>query len=210
MLELAWLGIALGASAALAIGPIFAAIVHESIARGFGAGLRVSLGASVVDLAFLVPALLFAQALDLMSNAAFWIGLLGALVFLHRSGVAFRDAHRFWRATSAGSRSAGSSFYLGIVGNLMNPLTWGFWLATGVPALLRARQIGAWGGVALLVIIWFGTLLILEVLLALLVTRTGRALGGRGQACCSVGVALLFLALAGTFLARNVLPHAFG
>lgn len=210
MLELAWLGIALGASAALAIGPIFAAIVHESIARGFGAGLRVSLGATVADLAFLLPALLFAQALDLLVNAAFWIGLLGALVFLHRSGVAFRDAHRLWRAAGDGARSVGSSFYLGIVGNLMNPLTWGFWLATGVPALLRARQIAAWGGVVLLVIIWFSTLLVLEVLLALLVTRTRRALGRRGQASCSVGVAFLFLALAGTLFARNVLPYAFG
>ncbi len=210
MLELAWLGIALGTSAALAIGPIFAAIVHESIARGFGAGLRVSLGATIVDLALLLPALLFAQALDLLANAAFWIGLLGALVFLHRSGVAFRDAHRLWRAAGEGARSVSSSFYLGVVGNLTNPLTWGFWLATGIPALLRARQIGAWGGVLLLVVIWFSTALILEVILALLVTRTGRALGRRGQACCSVGVALLFLALAGTLFARNILPYAFG
>lgn len=210
MLELAWLGIALGASAALAIGPIFAAIVHESIARGFGAGLRVSLGATIVDLALLLPALLFAQALDLLVNAAFWLGLLGALVFLHRSGVAFRDAHRLWRAAGEGARSVSSSFYLGVVGNLTNPLTWGFWLATGIPALLRARQIGAWGGVLLLVVIWFSTALILEVILALLVTRTGRALGRRGQACCSVGVALLFLALAGTLFARNILPYAFG
>ncbi len=83
MLELAWLG----------------------IARGFGAGLRVSLGATIVDLALLLPALLFAQALDLLANAAFWIGLAGALVFLHRSGVACRDAHSLWRAAGEGARS---------------------------------------------------------------------------------------------------------
>jgi len=195
MLELAWLGIALGASAALAIGPIFAAIVHESIARGFGAGLRVSLGATIVDLALLLPALLFAQALDLLVNAAFWIGLFGALVFLHRSGVAFRDAHRLWRAAGEGARSVSSSFYLGVVGNLTNPLTWGFWLATGIPALLRALvQHGAdprsdpraagdahRAGAR-------------QARPSLLQRRRGPALPGP----------------AGTLFARNILPYAFG
>lgn len=208
MVEILWLGVLLGAGAAVSVGPIFVTILQEAATRGFAAGLRVILGSAVADAILLVPALTFAGLITLVADGALWVGLTGALVLLGLAVQAGRDAHRLWRGGQAVA-AQGWAFWKGVVANLTNPLSWTFWLATGTPSMLRALRVGGWAGLALFVITWFVVASGLETMIAVVVAGSGRRIGPRGQAVFTALSAMLFVALAAILLVRNVLvAHA--
>lgn len=205
--EILWLGVLLGAGAALAVGPIFVTIVQEAATRGFSAGLRVIIGSAVADAILLVPALVFAGLSTLVTDSAVWVGLIGAFVLLGLAVQAGRDAHRLWRGGHTVA-ARGWAFGKGVVANLSNPLSWTFWLATGTPSMLRALHVGGWAGLVLFTVVWFVVASGLEMVIAVVVAGTGRRIGPRGQAAFTALSAVLFVALAGMLLVRNVLaPH---
>jgi threonine/homoserine/homoserine lactone efflux protein len=203
--EILWLGVLLGGGAALSVGPIFVTILQEAATRGFGASFRVILGSATADLILLIPALAFAWIVAALADAAFWVGLAGSLFFLFLAGQAIRDARALWRL-DAPEPADGWAFGKGVLANLANPLTWTFWLATGTPTMLRARHLGGWGGLVLFTVIWFVVASGIEAVLALVVARSGRRLGGRGQAVLTGGSAVLFVVLAAILLVRDVVP----
>ena len=98
-------------------------------------------------------------------------------------------------------------FWKGVAGNLANPLTWTFWLATGTPAMLAARRAGGMAGLALFTATWFLVASGLEAVIALAVARSGRRVGPRGQAWLTGISAVAFVCLALTLVARDVLPR---
>lgn len=210
MVELVWLGFALGAGAALAIGPIFIAIVRESTARGFRAGCGVIYGATAVDAVLLLPLLVGAGALALTPELPPWLGVVGAPCLLYLALASGRDARSLWRGGAVAAASSTQSFRQGVAGSLASPLSWALWLGANLPALLYAQGRGGWGGVTLFVVAWFGATMVLEMVLALVAARAGRALGGRGQACLSAGAAGCYLALAGGLIATMMVPGIFG
>ncbi|HEY4724601.1 MAG TPA: LysE family transporter, partial [Actinomycetota bacterium] len=133
-----WLGMLLGVGAALSVGPIFVVIVQQAATSGFAASLRVILGSATADLLLLLPAFAFAWVIRSLERAALWVGAVGALFLLWLAWQAARDARRLWRGGQL--RVDGRwAFWKGVAGNLANPLTWTFWLATGTPALLAAE-----------------------------------------------------------------------
>lgn len=204
--EVVGLGVLLGLGAALSVGPVFVTILQEAATRGFGAALRVIVGAAVADLALLVPALAFAWVITAMADASFWIGLVGAVVFLLLAGQAVRDARRLWREGQPASPPRDRAFWKGVIGNLANPLTWTFWLATGTPTMMRAEDAGGGAGMALFTVTWFLVASGLETLLALAVARSGSRIGPRGQGAFTAVSAALFAVLAGTMVVRDVVP----
>jgi threonine/homoserine/homoserine lactone efflux protein len=203
--EILWLGVLLGGGAALSVGPIFVTILQEAATRGFGASLRVILGSATADLVLLIPALAFAWLVAALAGAAFWVGLAGAVFFVFLAGQAIGDARVLWKL-DAPEPAAGWAFWKGVAANLANPLTWTFWLATGTPTMLRARQLGGWAGLALFTVTWFLVASGLEAALAFAVARSGKRLGGRGRAVLTGGSAGLFLVLAAVLLVRDVVP----
>lgn len=208
MAEILWLGVLLGAGAALAVGPIFVTILQEAATRGFPAGLRVILGSAVADAILLVPALAFAGLITLVTDGVFWVGLIGAVVLVTLAVQAGRDARRLWRGRLP-VQAGGWAFAKGVAANLTNPLTWTFWLATGTPSMVRAEHVAGWAGVVLFTITWFVVASGIEALIALIVAGSGRRIGPRGQAAFTALSAVLFVALAVVLLMRNVLvPHA--
>ena len=74
---------ALGVGQALAVGPVFLAIMQQAAARGVGAGCRVTLGATACDVLLLLPVVLFAGALGGIGGGARWLGALGAVCFVY-------------------------------------------------------------------------------------------------------------------------------
>src|SRR3954469_12633942 len=92
--EIVWLGVLLGAGAALSVGPVFVTILNEAASRGFGAALRVIAGSATADALLMAPALPLPW---LAGAAARWIGLAGAVVFPLLAVQAVRDARRLWR-----------------------------------------------------------------------------------------------------------------
>lgn len=206
MIQVLWLGTLLGAGAALSVGPVFVTILQTAASRGFAAALRVILGSATADLVLLVPALAFAWMIAAVARAALWVSLAGAACFLCLAVLALRDAHRLWRGRTDGGPGDSWAFWKGVTANLANPLSWTFWLATGTPTMLQARHLAGWPGLAAFTATWFLVASGLEAVIALAVARSGRRLGARGQSLVTALSAVLFTALAATFVARDVLP----
>ncbi|MEV5709472.1 LysE family transporter [Actinoallomurus sp. NPDC052274] len=200
--EVIWLGVLLGVGAALSVGPIFVTILNEAATRGFGAAFRVILGSATADVALLLPALAFAWVIAAVTQAAFWVGLIGAAFFLWLAVGAVRDAVRLWRAESV-PNAEGWAFWKGVVGNLANPLTWTFWLATGTPAMLRAKHLAGPAGLAAFTVTWFVVASGLEAAIALAVASSGRHIGPRGQSTFTALSGVVFATLAGVMLTRS-------
>ena len=202
-----WLGMLLGVGAALSVGPIFVVIVQQAATSGFAASLRVILGSATADLVLLVPALAFAWVIRSLERAALWVGAVGAVFLCWLAWQAARDAVALWREDRRLVADGRWAFWKGVTGNLANPLTWTFWLATGTPAMLAARRAGGMAGLALFTATWFLVASGLEAVIALGVARSGRLVGARGQAWFTAVSAVAFLCLAATLVARDVLPR---
>ena len=205
--EVLWLGILLGVGAALSVGPIFVVIIQQAATSGFGAALRVILGSATADLVLLAPALAFAWVIRALDRGALWVGAVGAVFLLYLAGQAARDAVALWRQERLLEVSDRWAFWKGVAGNLANPLTWTFWLATGTPALLAAERAAGPAGVVVFCATWFLVASGLEAVIALGVARSGRLVGARGQAWMTAASAVAFLCLAVTLVARDVLPR---
>jgi threonine/homoserine/homoserine lactone efflux protein len=205
--EVLWLGILLGVGAALSVGPIFVVIVQQAATSGFGAAGRVILGSATADLVLLAPALAFAWVLRALDREALWVGAVGALFLLYLAGQSARDAVGLWRQDRQLAVSDRWAFWKGVAGNLANPLTWTFWLVTGTPAMLAAQRAGGTAGLVLFTGVWLLVASGLEAVIALVVARSGRRVGPRGQAWLTGVSAVAFLCLAATLVARDVLPR---
>jgi threonine/homoserine/homoserine lactone efflux protein len=206
VIEVLWLGLLLGVGAALSVGPIFVVIVQQAATSGFGAAFRVILGSATADLLLLVPALAFAWIVRSLERGALWVGTVGALFLLWLAWQAARDAVSLWREDRQLASDGRWAFWKGVAGNLANPLTWTFWLATGTPAMLAAQRSAGPAGLVLFTATWFLVASGLEAVIALAVARSGRRVGARGQAWFTAVSAVAFLGLAVTLLARGVLP----
>jgi threonine/homoserine/homoserine lactone efflux protein len=204
MIEVLWLGVLLGAGAALSVGPIFVTILAVAATRGFGPAFRVIVGSATADAILLLPALAFAWVIAAVARAEFWVGLAGAAFFAFLAVQAVREAWRLWRE---GQRHdpRGWAFWKGVTANLVNPLTWTFWLATGTPTMLRAQHLAGRAGLAVFTVTWFAVASGLEAVIAYAVARSGRRVGRRGQGVFTGLSALLFAVLAGMLLVRDVL-----
>jgi threonine/homoserine/homoserine lactone efflux protein len=207
VIEVLWLGLLLGVGAALAVGPIFVVILQQAATSGFGAALRVILGSATADLLLLVPALAFAWIIRSLERGALWVGTIGALFLLWLAWQAAHDAARLRREERQLATDGRWAFWKGVAGNLANPLTWTFWLATGTPAMLAAQRSAGPAGLVLFTATWFLVASGLEAVIALAVARSGRRVGARGQAWLTAVSAVAFLGLAVTLLARDVLPR---
>lgn len=203
MFEVVWLGVLLGVGAAFSVGPIFVTIIQEAATRGFGASFRVILGSATADLVLLIPALLFSWLIAQVAAAVFWVALVGAGFFVYFAVEAYRDARRLWRAEQQINPPNGWSFWKGVIGNLANPLTWTFWLATGTPTMLFAFNSSGWPGLLLFTLVWFVVASGLEALIALAVARSRRIIGSRGQALFTGFSSLMFFLIAGSLLVTN-------
>ena len=204
--EVLWLGILLGIGAALSVGPIFVVIVQQAATSGFGASFRVILGSATADLVLLLPALAFAWIIRSLDRATLWVGAVGAVFLLYLAWQAARDAVTLWRENRQLRADGRWAFWKGVGGNLANPLTWTFWLATGTPAMLAAQEAGGAAGIVLFTATWFLVASGLEAVIAFAVARSGRVVGARGQAWLTAASAVAFLCFAATLVARDVLP----
>jgi threonine/homoserine/homoserine lactone efflux protein len=194
------LGLVFGVGAALAVGPIFVTIVHEAATRGFGSSFKVILGSAFADLILLFPALALSWAIARVGAASAWVGAGGALFFVYLGLGAGRDAWRLWRDGEQPSAAAGWSFWKGVLGNLLNPLTWTFWLASGTPTMLHTYERAGWAGLAAFTATWFVVASGLEAAIALAVVRSRRLVGARGMALLNGFAATMFLALAASLV----------
>ena len=198
------LGLVFGVGAALAVGPIFVTIIHEAATRGFMSSFKVILGSATADLVLLFPALALSWLIARVDAASTWVGMAGALFFVYLGVGAGRDAWRLWQGGAEPRKEDGWSFWKGVLGNLLNPLTWTFWLMSGTPTMLKSYQLAGWGGMVLFTITWFVAASGLEAIIALAVVRSRQLVGARGMALFNGFAATMFIALAGGLMISNI------
>jgi threonine/homoserine/homoserine lactone efflux protein len=196
------LGFLFGIGAALSVGPIFVTIIHESITRGFGSGLRVILGSATADLVLIVPALLATWLIAGAESLSLLIAAIGAAYFLFLAFQATRDARRLWRGGALPDQtSSGWTYAKGVLGNLLNPLSWVFWLATGTPTMVRVDRAAGWPGLVVFTVTWFAVAMLGEAAIALAVAQSRKALSTRTLALVQASSAATFTIVAITLIA---------
>ena len=206
MSEALWLGVVFGVGAALSIGPVSVTILHEAIARGFGAASRVILGSATADIVLIVPALAASWVLARVDAAAGIVALVGAAYFAYLSVEAGRGSWRLWHgeAPKAEPNASAMAFWKGALGNLLNPLSWAFWLATGTPTMLRAHAAAGWAGLALFTVTWFVVAMAVEAVMAGAAASSRRALSAHHLAGLNAVSCALFAFIAVSLLVRPV------
>jgi threonine/homoserine/homoserine lactone efflux protein len=160
-------GLGLGLILQISVGPVFAAVLHTGLTRGFGHAWAMVWGAVLVDAAYILLSVLGVSALLQIEALRRVVGLLGALLlayfglrYLRAPAQLARESHR------QGSRLG--SFRYGVTLTLTNPLTILFW--TGVlGAAMSAHSFDHSQGVVYFVI---------GCLTATLLFLTGVALAG--------------------------------
>lgn len=205
--QIVWPALALGAAAALSVGPVFVTILQQAATGGFRAGLRVIWGSALADLMLVIPALAFTWLVAGLARASLWTGLLGACFLGFLAVQAGREARRLWRREATLSPVAGWALRKGLLGNLSSPATWSFWIAVGTPAMLHAQQAGGTGGLAGFLAVWFAAAIAIEAGLALAVAKSRHRVGSRGLAVLNLGAAASFLVLAALLVHSDVVPR---
>lgn len=204
MNEVLWLGILFGLGASLSIGPVFVLMVEESVVRGFKSGFQVIIGSAVADIIMLIPALLASWFLTRVSSASFFIGFVGASYFIYLGICSIRDARRIFIVKQPATYSAARSLWKGMIGNVINPATWTFWIVTGTPTMLRAYETSGLLGFVCFMLAWFLTASGIETLISYTVSKTKKRIGARGLSGFMIVSAITFFGIA-TLLIKDTI-----
>ncbi len=207
MAQIFWLALALGAAAALSVGPVFVTILQSAATSGFPAGLRVIMGSALADSILVIPALAFTWLVAAIARAALWLSLAGAVFLCVLAAQAAREARRLWMREATITPVAGWALRKGLLGNLASPATWSFWIAVGTPTMLHAERTGGPAGLALFLATWFAAAAGIEAVLAVVVARSRHLVGPRGLAVLNAGAAVFFLLVAVALILRNAPGH---
>jgi threonine/homoserine/homoserine lactone efflux protein len=127
------IGLGLGLGAGLAPGPLLALVVTTSLARGFGAGLRVALSPLVTDSVMIAASVLLVHGLPSRAGGA--LGVVGGLYVIWLGVESLRD-----QAIEIEAADDPDPLRRGVLVNLLSPHPWLFWLIVGGPVL-----VAAWG-----------------------------------------------------------------
>jgi threonine/homoserine/homoserine lactone efflux protein len=202
-MELLLAGLALGAGAGLAPGPLQALVISVSLSRGFAAGARVAAGPLLSDVVVIVVSLLVLRSIP--ERAVAVLGVVGGLFVVWLGIEALRDVAA---EVEAGPRTGAGSLWRGALVNLLSPHPWIFWLTVGGPLLVAAWTDSAASALAFL--LGFYLLLVgSKIVLAAVVAGGRRRLSPTAlrRAHLAAGTLLLLtgLLVAAQF-ARTLLP----
>ena len=126
-------GAVLGLSAGISPGPLLALVVRETLTRGMGAGIKVSLAPLITDLPIVLASVLLLARLAEYRPVLGVISLTGAcfLLFLAYESLSARGVSLDTAKTPA------KSLQKGIAVNFLNPHPYLFWLTVGAPLLVK-------------------------------------------------------------------------
>ncbi|MFX3619319.1 MAG: LysE family transporter [Sporolactobacillus sp.] len=130
-------GVMLGLMLQLSVGPVFFAILHLSIKKGFLEGIKMTCAVALVDAFYIGLSFTSMAALLHIPNIETFISFFGMIVLIY-FGITFIK-----NARSKSNRAIafeGNSFSYGIKITLINPLTLVFWSGT-LGSLIAAHKL---------------------------------------------------------------------
>jgi threonine/homoserine/homoserine lactone efflux protein len=124
-------------------------VVTSSLARGFGAGLRVAMAPLLTDIPIVLLSLLLFNTLPPVFELA--LTLFGGFFVVYLGVETVRAGrHASLALAGATATAAGADVVRGMAVNAVSPHPWLFWITVGSPALTRAWQIAPWQALAFL------------------------------------------------------------
>lgn len=134
-------GMALGAGAAVPIGPVNVEIARRTLRRGFLAGFALGCGAVTIDVTYAILSSLSLGELLNRPAIILPVTVAGTIFLLYLSFLCFRGAFKAARADPLEQeqprQSHHGAYFTGLAMTLLNPMTLGFWFLA-VPAALGA------------------------------------------------------------------------
>jgi len=174
-MELVLIGLGLGLAAGVSPGPLLTLVVSSTLARGFGAGLRVALAPVLTDAPIIVLAILVLQGLP--SSWLVWIGALGGCVVIYLGVGTLRSPIQD-RQPEQEDRGSALDLWRGAVVNLLNPHPWIFWTTVQGPMLVRGWRRDPVTAIAF-VVVFYMAIVGSKIAIAWLVARGRHALTDR-------------------------------
>ncbi|MBN2242132.1 MAG: LysE family translocator [Acidobacteria bacterium] len=189
----------LGATSGLSPGPLLTLVVTESFRKGFRSGAAVAVAPLVTDAPVIFLMILLTGILSSLDPVIGWLYLAGACYLAYLSLEQFR----FKGAGIETVPGASVSFRKGIVVNLLNPAPYVFWLTIGAPLLVQAREI-SWMVVMAFLAFFYGLLVGMKLLLAVLIGRNRHLLKGPYYRTVMLGMGVVLILFAVIFVKNGV------
>ena len=189
----------LGATSGLSPGPLLTLVVAESFRRGFRSGAAVAVAPLLTDVPVILLMILISKLLSSVNSVIGGLYLAGACYLAYLSFEQFR-----FKGTDIDKVSnATVSFKKGVIVNLLNPAPYVFWLTIGAPLLAQAREI-SWTVVAAFLAAFYGLLVGMKLLLAVLIGKNRHLLKGRYYKAVMRGMGIVLLLFAAIFIKNGI------
>jgi threonine/homoserine/homoserine lactone efflux protein len=189
----------LGASSGLSPGPLLTLVVAESFRRGFRSGAAVAVAPLITDAPVVLLMLWLAHILSSVESVIGVLYMLGAcyIAYLSIELLRFKGVEI---DTASGVRA---SFRKGVIANLFNPAPYVFWLTIGAPLIAKAREI-SWVVVAAFLGLFYGLLVGMKLLLAVLIGENRHLLKGGYYRAVMRFMGVILLLFAAVFMKNGV------
>ncbi|MFA4860862.1 LysE family transporter [Methanoregula sp.] len=149
IVSMLFLGFVIGLTGALAPGPTLVATINASLSGSWTAGLRISLGHIIVELAIFILIVFGLAALAQPYMAA--IALVGGTALI-LFGVLTILGSRTASLDPKGTLPAGNPVVAGVVSSAANPYFWIWWLSVGSAMVIAGLE----GGLLLAAVFMIG------------------------------------------------------
>lgn len=179
-------GVVFGLASGLAPGPLFALVLAHSMRYGVSAGCKVAVSPLVSDTPIILLCLLTFTRVAITDPMLGVVALAGSMFLIYMAVETFGAVYNSDRNCSDQT----NSLVKGAVTNLLNPHPYLFWLAVGVPTLVKAGEAGYSAVIGFLAAM-YSCLVGSKILIAIATGRGGSILTSRLYL-----VALRFLSVA--------------
>lgn len=180
-------GVVFGLASGLAPGPLFALVLAHSMRYGGSAGCKVAVSPLVSDTPIILLCLLTFTRVAITDPMLGVVALAGSMFLIYMAVETFGAVYNSDRNCSDQT----NSLVKGAVTNLLNPHPYLFWLAVGVPTLVKAGEAGYSAGIGFLAAM-YSCLVGSKILIAIATGRGGSILTSR---LCLVALRFLSVAL---------------
>ncbi|MGL4651834.1 MAG: LysE family translocator [Caldilineaceae bacterium] len=140
-------GIGLGFSAGISPGPLMTLVISTTLARGFGAGVRVASAPLVTDLVIVPICVLVVGALPLWFEPV--LSMVGGIFVLYLGLRMVNEARHATLLQPTPVRGR-VDMQRGMAVNVLSPHPWLFWITVGAPLLVGYWRASPWQAVLFL------------------------------------------------------------
>lgn len=185
-------GLLLGSIAGISPGPLLALVINQSLKFGKAEGVKVAFTPLITDLPAILLAFFLISELSANENIFGYMSLLGGAYVIYLGVESILSAGKDIKITSDNSRS----IQKGVLTNFLNPHPYMFWIAVGIPLLIKAYSVSFWAS-ALFILSFYFSIIGSKIIIAFVADKSRTFLTGAAYVWTLrvMGALLIILAL---------------